>query len=55
MNAIAKNPSILFPQPRPKLLYMLGPASGSIAPNKQRSAVMPAMAEAAYCGKQSIM
>jgi len=34
---------------------MLGPASGNIEPNRQRSVVMPAIAEAAYCGKQSIM
>jgi hypothetical protein len=34
---------------------MSGPASGSRAPNKQRSAVIPAMADAAYRGKQSII
>ena len=55
INATAKKPSILFPHPSPIVSYMLGPASGSRAPNKQRSAVMPAIAEAAYCGKQSIM
>jgi hypothetical protein len=55
INAIAMNPNILFPQPRPSVLYILGPASGSSAPNRQRKHVMPAIALAAYCGKQSIM
>ena len=50
-----KKPNILFPQPSPKLSYIFGPASGSMAPKRQRRAVIPAMAEAAYCGKQSIM
>jgi hypothetical protein len=53
-NAIARNPSRLFPQPNPRVSYIVGPASGSNAPNKHRRAVMPAMAEAANCGKQSI-
>lgn len=55
MNAIARNPSMLFPHPSPNDSYIFGPASGSMAPNRQRSAVMPAMAEAANWGKQSIM
>jgi hypothetical protein len=55
MNATAKKPNILLPHPNPSDLYIDGPASGSMAPNKQRSAVIPAMAEAANCGKQSIM
>lgn len=54
-NAIAMNPNILFPQPNPSDLYIDGPASGNTAPKRQRSAVIPANADAAYCGKQSIM
>lgn len=55
IKAIAKNPSILLPHPKPSVSYILGPARGSSAPNRQRRAVMPAIADAAYCGKQSIM
>lgn len=55
INAIAMNPNMLFPHPRPRDAYMDGPARGSMAPNRQRRQVMPAMADAAYCGKQSIM
>jgi hypothetical protein len=46
---------MLLPQPRPSDLYILGPASGSRAPKRHRSAVIPAIADAANCGKQSIM
>jgi hypothetical protein len=55
MKAIARNPSMLFPQPSPRDSYIFGPASGSIAPKRHRNAVIPAIAEAANCGKQSIM
>lgn len=55
INAIATNPSMVFPHPSPIDSYIAGPASGSKAPNKQRNRVIPAMALAAYCGKQSII
>jgi hypothetical protein len=55
INAIAMKPNMVFPHPRPRVAYMLGPARGSMAPKRQRRHVMPAMALAAYCGKQSIM
>jgi hypothetical protein len=55
MKAIARKPSMLLPQPSPRLWYILGPANGRRAPKRQRSAVIPAMADAANCGKQSIM
>ena len=51
----ATNPNKLFPHPSPKLRYMLGPANGSTAPNSIRTQVIPAMADAAYCGKESTM
>ena len=46
--ATAMNPNKLLPHPRPSVWYIDGPASGSRPPNRQRSTVMPAMAEAAY-------
>jgi hypothetical protein len=55
INATARKPSKLFPQPKPNVSYIVGPASGSRAPKRQRRAVIPAMAEAANWGKQSIM
>ena len=55
INAIAMNPNILFPQFRPSVSYIEGPASGSKAPKRHRRHVIPAIADAAYCGKQSIM
>jgi hypothetical protein len=55
IKATAINPSILFPQPNPIVSYILGPARGSKAPNRERIHVIPAIALAAYCGKESIM
>ena len=47
-NANAINPKREFPHPRPMAEYMLGPARGRKAPNRQRMAVSPAIADAAY-------
>jgi hypothetical protein len=54
MKATAMKPNMLLPHPKPRVLYIDGPARGSRAPNKHRSTVIPAIAEAAYCGKLSI-
>lgn len=39
-----------FPHPRPRVLYIGGPARGKSAPTRLRSSVFAAMAEAAYIG-----
>src|SRR4051812_2206092 len=46
-NAKAMKPKREFPQPRPSVAYILGPASGINAPNKHLMEVRPAIAEAA--------
>ena len=38
----------LLPQPKPRLLYMLGPAKGKTALSTERKTVIAANAEAAY-------
>jgi hypothetical protein len=48
-------PNTLFPQPRPKEAYMLGPANGRKAPKSERETVRAAMPEAAKVGKESMM
>lgn len=48
--ASARNPSSEFPQPRPRLSNMAGPASGRKAPTSDLVAVKVALAEAAYAG-----
>ena len=36
-----------FPQPRPRVAYIFGPASGKKAPTRERRTVLAASAEAA--------
>lgn len=45
-----RNPSKELPQPKPRVWYIGGPASGSNAPTRLRSSVFAAMAAAAYMG-----
>ncbi|KAL8967485.1 MAG: hypothetical protein Q9197_005400, partial [Variospora fuerteventurae] len=45
--ASAMNAKRLFPQPNPKLSYMLGPASGRTALSRERRTVAAARADAA--------
>lgn len=55
INPIAMKPRTELPHPSPSALYMLGPARGRKAPKSDRETVRAAMAEAANCGKESMM
>ena len=46
-NPNARNPSRLFPQPSPRVLYTWGPARGKKVPKNERRTVLAARAEAA--------
>lgn len=50
----AMNASSELPHPRPRALNILAPESGRTAPNRDRTTVLAAIAEAAYLWKQSI-
>jgi hypothetical protein len=47
MKATAMNPRTELPHPRPKVLYMEGPAKGNNAPTRQRKIVLAVVTDAA--------
>jgi hypothetical protein len=52
---MAMKPNTELPQPKPRAAYMLGPARGRKAPNKERETVRAATPEAAKVGKESMV